>query len=83
MKYKKIVVLGSTGSIGIQTLDVIRSHRDTMQCIGLCAGSNVELLNRQIMEFCPKHVGLAEAGHAREVIVGKGVSLIFGAKRRY
>ena len=78
MKYKKIVVLGSTGSIGIQTLDVIRSHRDTMQCIGLCAGSNVELLNRQIMEFCPKHVGLAEAGHAREVIVGKGVSLILG-----
>ena len=52
---RKIVVLGSTGSIGTQTLEVVRANGD-FEVTGLAAGSNVELLYRQIVEFAPKMV---------------------------
>ncbi|RKL92317.1 1-deoxy-D-xylulose-5-phosphate reductoisomerase, partial [Moraxella catarrhalis] len=41
---KKISILGSTGSIGTQTLDVVRMHREEFQVEGLAAGSNSDLL---------------------------------------
>ena len=50
---KKIGVLGSTGSIGTQTLDVVRANGD-LRVEALSAGSNIELLERQIREFHPK-----------------------------
>jgi 1-deoxy-D-xylulose-5-phosphate reductoisomerase len=50
---KKIAVLGSTGSIGTQTLDIVREHRDLLQVTSLAAGSNIELLEKQIREFKP------------------------------
>ena len=50
---KKIGVLGSTGSIGTQTLDVVRANGD-LQVEALSAGSNIELLEQQIREFHPK-----------------------------
>ena len=50
---KKIAVLGSTGSIGTQTLDIVREHRDLLQVTALAAGSNIELLEKQIREFRP------------------------------
>lgn len=53
---KKLVILGSTGSIGQQTLDVIRALPHKFKVIGLAAGSNIELLNRQIQEFKPRMV---------------------------
>ncbi|MFF3921885.1 1-deoxy-D-xylulose-5-phosphate reductoisomerase [Paenibacillus lactis] len=56
---KKISVLGSTGSIGTQTLDVVRMHRDQFQIEGLAAGSNVELLLQQVKEFGPRKVSVA------------------------
>ena len=49
---KKIAILGSTGSIGTQTLDVVRNNGD-IQVLGLSAGHNVELLERQVREFSP------------------------------
>lgn len=49
---KKIVILGSTGSIGTQTLEVVRNHPD-MNIIGLSCGSNIDLLEKQIREFKP------------------------------
>ena len=49
---KKIVVLGSTGSIGTQTLDIVREH-PKLQIAALVAGSNIELLEKQIREFRP------------------------------
>lgn len=49
---KKIAILGSTGSIGTQTLDIVRAHSE-LQVVALSAGSNVELLARQIIEFRP------------------------------
>lgn len=51
---KKIGILGSTGSIGTQTLDVAREHRDKIKVNILSAQSNIDLLEKQIMEFSPK-----------------------------
>jgi 1-deoxy-D-xylulose-5-phosphate reductoisomerase len=53
---KKIVVLGSTGSIGCQTLDIVRGFPDQFEVVGLAAGNNQELLGDQIQEFQPKHI---------------------------
>lgn len=52
----KIVVLGSTGSIGRQTLDVIRAFPDSFDVVGLAAGANLDLLQQQVEEFHPSHV---------------------------
>ncbi|HJN87708.1 MAG: 1-deoxy-D-xylulose-5-phosphate reductoisomerase [Dehalococcoidia bacterium] len=53
---KKIVILGSTGSIGRQTLDVVRVFPGEFEVVGLAAGSNSNLLVQQMAEFHPKHV---------------------------
>ncbi len=55
---KTISILGSTGSIGTQTLDVIRTHADKFEVYGLSANNNIELLIKQIIEFKPKIVCL-------------------------
>ena len=54
---KKIAILGSTGSIGTQTLDVVRTNKD-IQVLGISAGSNVKKLEEQIREFHPKLVAV-------------------------
>jgi 1-deoxy-D-xylulose-5-phosphate reductoisomerase len=51
---KQIAILGSTGSIGQQTLDVVRAHPDKFSIVGLSAGSNLALLEKQIAEFHPQ-----------------------------
>jgi len=51
---KKIAILGSTGSIGQQTLDVIRALPDELKVLALTGSKNLELLERQIKEFQPK-----------------------------
>lgn len=51
MKPKRVVILGSTGSIGRQTLDVIRAHPQRLQVVGVAAGRQVEELARQACEF--------------------------------
>ena len=55
---KGLSVLGSTGSIGTQTLDVVRAHPDKLKIVGLAANSNYKLLLNQIEEFKPKFVYL-------------------------
>lgn len=52
---KKIAILGSTGSIGTQTLDIVREHKE-LKVTALAAGSNIELLEQQIREFKPSLV---------------------------
>ena len=54
---KKIAILGSTGSIGTQTLDIVRDNPD-LQVVGLAAGSNIELIEKQVREFKPRLVSL-------------------------
>ena len=54
---KKIAILGSTGSIGTQTLEIVRDNPD-LQVVGLAAGSNIELIEKQVREFKPRLVSL-------------------------
>lgn len=54
---KKIAILGSTGSIGTQTLEVVRENKD-IEVLGLAAGSNITLLEKQIREFDPEIVAV-------------------------
>ena len=51
---RTLTILGSTGSIGCSTLDVLRSRRDEFEVFALVAGRNVELLAAQIVEFKPR-----------------------------
>src|SRR5580700_10535426 len=51
---KTLTILGSTGSIGTNTLDVVRHSRHLYDVYALAAGRNVELLASQILEFRPK-----------------------------
>ncbi len=53
---KKIVVLGSTGSIGRQTLDVVRAFPEEFDVVGLAGGTNQSLLLQQVQEFKPSHI---------------------------
>ena len=53
---RRIVILGSTGSIGRQTLDIVRAFRDEFQVVGLAAGNNTDLLLEQVAEFYPDYI---------------------------
>lgn len=55
MNRKRIAILGSTGSIGTQALEIVRQHPDKFQIVVLTANSNVELLLEQILEFNPEY----------------------------
>jgi 1-deoxy-D-xylulose-5-phosphate reductoisomerase len=57
---KKISILGSTGSIGVNALDVVRRFREQFEVIGLAAGRNIDLLREQALEFHPKLISVAE-----------------------
>ncbi len=65
---KKIIILGSTGSIGMQTLDVIKAHPDEFEVVGLSAHNNVDLFKRQVEEFQPKYVVLAGKESEKELM---------------
>ena len=57
-KKKKIALLGSTGSIGINTLDVISRYKELYDVVALAAGSNLNLLREQVRQFQPKIVSI-------------------------
>ena len=64
---KRIAILGSTGSIGTQALNVVRRHRDLFDIEVLCAGSNADLLISQALEFSPNAVVVADEGKYQQV----------------
>ncbi len=64
---KGLVILGSTGSIGRQTLDIVRAFPNEFNVVGLAAGLNVELLKEQIEEFRPRLVWCSSEKH-RELL---------------
>ncbi len=77
-----LAVLGSTGSIGRQALEVARLHRDRLRVVALVARSNADLLEEQAREFLPLMVGLVEEGPAsrlRERLNGTGIEVRAGA----
>lgn len=65
---KKIAILGSTGSIGTQTLDVVRANGD-IEVLGISAGRNVKMLEEQAREFHPKLIAVWDENAARDLVV--------------
>lgn len=64
---KSIALLGSTGSIGTQTLDIVADHPDKFQIVGLAAGRNIELLAAQIRTFKPEIVAICDPNQLSEL----------------
>lgn len=81
-KITKIAILGSTGSIGTQTLDIIRGNRDRFEPTVLIAGSNVALLAKQALDVRPAMVVIADESRYRELsdmLAGTGIEVAAGA----
>jgi len=75
---RKLCILGSTGSIGVNTLDVIRAHPDQFKVTALTAGRQIERLAEQCLEFKPKIAVVHSAADAKtlqELLKGKGLSI--------
>ena len=73
---KSIVILGSTGSIGTNTLDIVERFPDEFRVVGLTAGNNDEMLAEQVRRFRPQAVAMsteAAAVRLRERCSGYGV----------
>lgn len=68
---RRVCILGSTGSIGTQALEVIDQHKDRFEVIGLSAGENVELLATQIEKFKPKSVSVSTQEAADKLKIKK------------
>ena len=66
---KVISLLGSTGSIGTQTLDICRERPDKFQCVAMAAGNNLKLLAQQIAEFKPKLVSIQNGGNLDQLMI--------------
>lgn len=83
MQKKKIAILGSTGSIGTQALDIARSQKDRIQIEVLTANSNADLLIAQAREFEPNHVVIADEkkySYVKESLADLDIKVFAGAK---
>lgn len=79
---KQIVVLGSTGSIGVNTLKVVGDHPEEFEIVGLSARNNVELLRQQVRAFKPRWVALQDESRLPELerLVGEHPIQILGGE---
>lgn len=78
---KKIALLGSTGSIGVNTLDVVRRNPGQFEVLGMTAGSNVEAFAGQVKKFKPKIVSLfdeTKIGRLKQLLAGEDVEILCG-----
>ena len=78
---KKIAILGSTGSIGVTALKVIKQNLDKYKVVGLTAGRNIELLLKQVLEFKPKAISVLreeDANKLRYMLRDKDIEVCFG-----
>ena len=64
---RSLSILGSTGSIGLSTLDVVRQHPEKFNVVGLAEGHDVSLLAEQINEFLPAAVSVRDAESAKKL----------------
>ena len=80
---KKLTILGSTGSIGVSTLEVVAAHPDAFQVVALTGGNNLELLKTQIESFGPEMVSVLTAEKARalsRMLTGKKPEILYGVE---
>ncbi len=78
---KKIILLGATGSIGVQTADIIREHPQEFSLIGFSAGKNMDITRKLIAEFKPEIVCVQRAEDAKELKMEyPAVSFVTGAE---
>lgn len=77
---KSVSILGSTGSIGTQTLDVIRAYPEDFNVVALAVNSNIDMLAGQIEEFSPEIVCVYDKNRAADLkkIVGDSVEVVSG-----
>ena len=78
---KKISLLGSTGSIGVNTLDVVERNPESFQILAMSAGSNVDLFAEQIRKFKPRVVALFDTqkiSTLKEQVVDLDVEILSG-----
>ena len=82
---KKIAILGSTGSIGTQALDVIKAHPGAFSVEVLTANNNVELLIEQALKYQPNIVAIANKDNyplLRDALAGEPIKVYAGADRK-
>jgi 1-deoxy-D-xylulose-5-phosphate reductoisomerase len=82
MTPQSVVILGSTGSIGVSTLEVISEHPERFEVRALSASKNIERLAEQIARFRPKRVAVLDTARARELQASdasRGVQVYAGA----
>lgn len=81
MNKQKLAILGSTGSIGTQALDIVRQHPDKFEVIALTAHSNWGLLAQQIKEFTPSFAVISNEDHLDDLkAIVSGVEVIAGSE---
>jgi len=81
MVMKRVTILGSTGSIGRSTLDVVANNRDNFKIVALTAGRNIELFEEQIRSFRPEIVAVADSEIANVLLKRiDGIEILSGAE---
>ncbi|MDR9415963.1 MAG: 1-deoxy-D-xylulose-5-phosphate reductoisomerase [Gracilimonas sp.] len=81
MKKQRLAILGSTGSIGTQALEIVRQHPDKFEIVVLSANSNWELLAEQVHEFNPKKALIANEDHFEQLReIAADTEILSGAK---
>jgi 1-deoxy-D-xylulose-5-phosphate reductoisomerase len=74
---KRLAILGSTGSVGVNTLEIVGRFREEFEVLALAAGTNLPLLREQIKAFKPRLVSVRDEGHAR-ALKSEGVEVAYG-----
>lgn len=80
---KRLAILGSTGSIGVNTLDIVRQFQEQFEVVSLSAGLNIELLKEQILRFQPKVVSVLSReleGKLKKELPGADVEVLHGVE---
>jgi 1-deoxy-D-xylulose-5-phosphate reductoisomerase len=79
MAHKRVVILGSTGSIGTSALKIVSNHPEEFSIVGLAAHSNIDLLEKQVDQYHPKKVAVFDEKKAKELQERlPGVSVVSG-----
>ena len=78
---KNLTILGSTGSIGTQALDVIREKKGQYNVIALSANSNIETILKQYKEFKPKYISINDYNSytkLKDILKSESVNILYG-----